>query len=226
MIEFINVEKKYIDKKNTFHVLKNINLKINDGDIVGIIGKSGAGKSTLLRCTNLIEKPTSGQILLNGIDLTSISLDHLRQQRKKMGMIFQNFNLLNQENVYNNIALPLKAYGYSKKEIAEKVYSLIKVTELENKIFNYPDELSGGQKQRVAIARALSTNPNILLCDEPTSALDPETTRSILNLLKKINKELNVTILLITHQLEIINQLCNKVIILEDGCVVNYRKVA
>lgn len=217
MIEFINLYKKFSNKNEEFTALNNINLKIAQGEIFGIIGKSGAGKSTLLRCANLLEKPTQGRVIVDGDDLTSLSNKELNLKRRKIGMIFQHFNLLSQVNVYNNIALPLKVAGLSKQEIKKRVEYLLAVTELEDKIERYPDELSGGQKQRVAIARALANNPSVLLCDEATSALDTETTKSILNLLKTINTKFGVTILLITHQMEVVNSICHRVAIMKKG---------
>jgi D-methionine transport system ATP-binding protein len=217
MIQFININKEFNNKNNTFFALKNINLTIEQGEIFGITGKSGAGKSTLLRCANLLERPTSGSVVLDGVYLNSLSAKELRVKRREIGMIFQHFNLLNQATVFKNIALPLQAAGVSKNEIKKRVQYLLEVTELTDKINNYPDELSGGQKQRVAIARALANNPSILLCDEATSALDSETTMSILNLLKKINQEFKVTIILITHQIEVVKYICHRVVVMDKG---------
>ena len=226
MIEFVNLNKNFQSKKTTFAALNKINLKIEQGEIFGIIGKSGAGKSTLLRCANLLERPTQGSVVLDGINLTLLSEKELRFKRRKMGMIFQHFNLLSHATVFKNIALPLQAAGVSKQEIKERVQYLLEVTELSDKINRYPDELSGGQKQRVAIARALANNPSILLCDEATSALDTETTNSILNLLKKINKEFNVTILLITHQIDVVKNICHRVAVIDKGQIVNVREAS
>jgi D-methionine transport system ATP-binding protein len=220
MIEFIDIAKKFRKKNDEFVALQNVNLKIAQGEIFGIIGKSGAGKSTLLRCANLLERPSQGSVLLDGVDLTLLPEKKLRLARRKIGMIFQHFNLLSRATVFQNIALPLQTAGISKQEIKERVHYLLAVTELSDKINCYPDELSGGQKQRVAIARALANHPSVLLCDEATSALDAETTKSILNLLKKINTEFNVTILLITHQLEVVKYICHRVAVMEKGSLV------
>lgn len=220
MIEFIGVSKKFQNKHEHFLALDNINLHIPQGEIFGIIGKSGAGKSTLLRCANLLERPSNGNIILDGVNLTSLSEKELRLKRRKIGMIFQHFNLMTNATVFKNISIPLEAAGLGKQEIKERVQYLLAVTELSDKINRYPDELSGGQKQRVAIARALANNPTTLLCDEATSALDTETTKSILNLLKKINKEFNVTILLITHQIDVVKYVCHRVGVMDKGSLV------
>lgn len=220
MIEFIDLYKSYQTNKVQFQALQNINFQIQSGEIFGIVGKSGAGKSTLLRCINLLEKPTTGQVLVDGEDLSTLSEKELRAQRRKIGMIFQNFNLLSHSTVYQNIALPLQVAGVKKAEIEARVENLLEMVELSDKRNHYPDQLSGGQKQRVAIARALANDPSILLCDEATSALDSETTLSILNLLKKINQKYNVTIVLITHQIEVVRAICKRVAILSQGAVV------
>lgn len=217
MIEFINIVKEFHNKKNKFLALNQMNFLVKKGEIFGIIGKSGAGKSTLLRITNLLERPTQGQVLFEGLNLTSLNEKELRKIRRKIGMIFQHFNLLSQATVFKNIALPLEIAGYSKLQIQERVDYLLKVTELSHKKDCFPDQLSGGQKQRVAIARALANNPSVLLCDEATSALDAETAKSILNLLKKINKEFNVTIVLITHQIEVVKYICDTVAVMSEG---------
>ncbi len=220
MIEFINVDKVFYSKNSKFVALDKVNLTVPQGEIFGIIGKSGAGKSTLLRCANLLERPTHGSIILNGVNLTTLPEKQLRLSRRKIGMIFQHFNLLSHATVFQNIALPLEAAQLTKKEIKERVEYLLEVTELSDKINRYPDELSGGQKQRVAIARALANNPSVLLCDEATSALDAETTKSILKLLKKINYEFKVTILLITHQIEVVRYICHEVAVMDKGILV------
>ncbi len=219
MIEIKNVSKIFKSKEAHVDALKNVTLTIDKGDIFGIIGYSGAGKSTLLRCINGLEVPTSGKVLLLGQDITQLKEKELRHIRKKIGMIFQHFNLMHSKTVFENIAYPLKSQKLSKSTIADRVKALLRLVDLEDKVNSYPSQLSGGQKQRVAIARALATNPEILLCDEATSALDPQTTQSILALLKKINKELGITIVLITHQMEVIKEICNKIAVMEHGCV-------
>lgn len=221
MIEIIDAKKTFHVKNKEVKALKGVSLTIEDGDIYGIVGYSGAGKSTLIRLINAIEKPDSGQVLINGTDINKLSDKDLRNQRKKIGMIFQNFNLLNSVNVYENIAAPLKNHtGLSKEEIDTKVKELLKLVDLSDKEKAYPNQLSGGQKQRVAIARALSNDPEILLCDEATSALDPNTTKSILDLIKEIKKKFNITVVLITHQMEVVKYICNKVSVMDDGYIV------
>ena len=200
-------------------VLKNINVEINKGEIFGLVGHSGAGKSTLLRCINGLESYEDGSITVNNKEIKDLTSKELREFRKDLGMIFQHFSLLERLNVYENVALPLECWGYSKEEINKKVDELLRLVGLENKAKNKPKHLSGGQKQRVAIARALALNPNILLCDEATSALDPNTTKSILSLLRDINKKLGITIIIVTHQMEVVKEVCNKVAILKDGKV-------
>lgn len=197
--------------------VKNVSLTIEDGDIFGIIGLSGAGKSTLVRCINLLEKPTSGSVLIDGVDITSLSKKELLNTRHSISMIFQGFNLLAQRSVIKNICYPLEITGVKKADALKKARELLKIVDLEDKEKAYPSQLSGGQKQRVAIARALATDPKILLCDEATSALDPNTTDSILTLLKKINKELGVTIVVITHEMKVVERICNKVAVLNHG---------
>ena len=219
MIEIKNVSKTFKSKETHVDALKNVTLTIDKGDIFGIIGYSGAGKSTLLRCINGLEVPTSGEVLLLGQDITQLKEKELRHIRKKIGMIFQHFNLMHSKTVFETIAYPLKSQKLGKSTIANRVKDLLRLVDLEDKVNSYPSQLSGGQKQRVAIARALATNPEILLCDEATSALDPQTTQSILALLKKINKELGITIVLITHQMEVIKEICNKIAVMEHGCV-------
>ena len=220
MIEFQNVSKIFKTKECEVKALENVSLTIEDGDIYGIIGFSGAGKSTLIRTINALEVPTSGKVLVDGEDINALKQSKLRQKRKKIGMIFQQFNLLESKTVYHNIALPLILEKAPKEEIDKKVKEVLRFVELEDKKDVYVSQLSGGQKQRVGIARALTTTPDILLCDEATSALDPQTTESILKLLKKINREMGVTILLITHQMQVAQMICNKVAVMENGQVV------
>lgn len=217
MIVLKNISKVFDSKQTTVEALKDINLTIPKGSIFGIIGYSGAGKSTLIRMINLLEKPTTGKVIVGGIDLTQVKAKELRSYRKKIGMIFQQFHLMNSRNVFHNVAYPLKGSGLSDDEIKQKVKSLLKLVELEDKIHSYPHQLSGGQKQRVAIARALANDPDILLCDEATSALDPQTTQSILNLLKTINQSLGITIVLITHEMQVIKDICDQVAVMENG---------
>ena len=217
MIELKNISKTYYDNGKKVEALKNINLSFNPGEIVGIIGYSGAGKSTLLRCINLLEPPTTGEVIINGVTLNTLNDKELREIRKKIGMIFQHFNLMKSRTISKNISYPLKGSNLSKKEIDLRVEELLDLVNLKEKKENYPSQLSGGQKQRVGIARALANKPDIILCDEATSALDPETTISILKLLKKVNQELGVTIILITHQMEVIKEICDRVIVMEDG---------
>ncbi|MCF6806792.1 methionine ABC transporter ATP-binding protein [Thiotrichales bacterium 19S9-12] len=225
MIEIQNVTKTYQTSKQSQPALKAVNLSINKGEIFGIIGKSGAGKSTLIRTLNLLERPTSGEILIDGINMTRLQQNQLRLQRREIGMIFQHFNLFSSRNVFANIAYPLEIASKNKEEINKRVYQLIDLVGLQSQINHYPDELSGGQKQRVAIARALALNPKVLLCDEATSALDPQTTKQILNLLKKINQTLNITIVLITHEMEVVRDICHRVAIIDDGQIAEYGNV-
>ena len=220
IIELKNITKTFIQGKKTFNAVENASVSIEKGDIFGIIGFSGAGKSTLVRTTNLLGRPTSGSVIVKGKDFLSLSQKELREERKKIGMIFQHFNLLNSRNVFENVAFPLKRSGLSKEEITNKVHSLLKLVEIDEKSKNYPEQLSGGQKQRVAIARALANDPDILLCDEATSALDPTTTKSILKLLKKLKEKLGLTIVIITHQMEVIKEICDKVAVMENGRIV------
>lgn len=220
MIKLIDVKKQFKNKQGISHALKGIDLHVLKGEIFGIIGKSGAGKSTLLRTVNLLEKPTEGEVILDGISLTVLKETELREQRRKIGMIFQHFNLLSSATAFKNVALPLELAGVNKKEIEERVTYLLEVTGLSDKKDHYPHQLSGGQKQRVAIARALASNPKVLLCDEATSALDPETTKSILNLLKEINIKFGVTILLITHEMEVVKTICDRVAVIENGEII------
>lgn len=220
IISFENSSKRYEKKGQTFVALDNVTFKVNKGDVYGLIGFSGAGKSTLLRMVNALETPTEGKVFVKGVDLTSLKEGKLREVRKDIGMIFQEFNLLETKTVFDNIAIPLVLRHESKQKIKSRVEELLKFVGLEDKAKALPGELSGGQKQRVGIARALATEPEILLCDEATSALDPDTTESILNLLARVNKELNVTILFVTHTIRVVQKLCNKVAILEHGKLV------
>lgn len=220
MIWLKDVKKVYVTKDHKIEAVKGVTLHIAPKKIVGIIGYSGAGKSTLIRCINLLEKPTSGEIIVGGKDLTKLSPAELRKTREKIGMIFQHFNLMRNRNVFGNVAYPLKGKGLNRQQIKEKVESLLDLVGLSNKIKAYPSQLSGGQKQRVAIARALANDPQVLLCDEATSALDPQTTQSILNLLREINKKLGLTIVIITHQMEVVKEICHAVAVMDDGKIV------
>ena len=220
IISFEKLSKRYEKKGQIFVALDNVTFKVNKGDVYGLIGFSGAGKSTLLRMVNALETPTEGKVFVKGVDLTSLKESKLREIRKDIGMIFQEFNLLETKTVFDNIAIPLVLRHENKQKIKARVEELLKFVGLEDKAKALPCELSGGQKQRVGIARALATEPEILLCDEATSALDPDTTESILNLLARVNKELNVTILFVTHTIRVVQKLCNKVAILEHGKLV------
>ncbi|AZA51508.1 methionine ABC transporter ATP-binding protein [Chryseobacterium sp. G0201] len=217
MIEIKNISKTFHQKKQSFKALDDVSLNVEQGDIVGIIGFSGAGKSTLIRTVNLLEKPDHGQIIINGNDFTKLNSRQLAKERKKIGMIFQHFNLLSSRTVFENVALPLELDNNNKSDIQNKVNELLKIVGLEDKANDYPKSLSGGQKQRVAIARALANDPYLLLCDEATSALDPATTQSILQLLRDINLRLGITILLITHEMEVIKSICNHVAVIDKG---------
>lgn len=220
MIELINVEKTYYSKAGDIHALNKTNLHIKEGEIFGIIGLSGAGKSTLVRCINMLERPTTGQVFVNGEDITAMNDAQLRKARQSIGMIFQHFNLLASRTVYDNIAFPLEIQGLSKAEIEKRVRPLLELVQLESRANYYPSQLSGGQKQRVGIARALASNPKVLLCDEATSALDPQTTKSILELLLDINKKMNLTIVMITHQMEVVRTVCDRVAVIEHGDII------
>lgn len=221
MIEFQNITKKFTKNNQEVIALHPINLTIKQGDVFGVIGYSGAGKSTLIRLVNALEKPTSGDVIINGQALSSLDTKALRNVKKRIGMIFQHFNLLETKTVAENIALPLKLNSnLSKQEIDARIDELLAYVEIPDKKHAYPRELSGGQKQRVGIARALANNPDILLCDEATSALDPQTTQSILNLLRKINKEQGITIMMVTHQMEVVVSICNRIAVMDKGIVV------
>lgn len=219
-IEIRGLCKVYPIPGGEVRALNNINLSIERGDIYGIIGMSGAGKSTLIRCLNRLDSPTEGQIFIDGENILAMNKNQLRATRRRMAMIFQQFNLLMQKNVLRNVRYPLEIAGVPKKQANDRVMELLKIVGLEEKANAYPSQLSGGQKQRVAIARALASDPEMLLCDEATSALDPMTTQSILSLLQKINKELGITVVVITHEMAVIRQICNKVAILDGGNMV------
>lgn len=225
MIELKNISKTFKTTNQEIHALRDVSLKIEEGKIFGIIGKSGAGKSTLIRCVNLLERPDTGEILIDGNNLLNLSNSRLTLERRKIGMIFQHFNLLSSRTIEENIAFPMELEGASKSSIKTKVDELLQLVGISEKAKEYPANLSGGQKQRVAIARALANNPTVLLCDEATSALDPATTKSILRLLKEINQRLNLTILLITHEMEVINTICDEVGIIEHGKLVEHGTV-
>ena len=226
MIELKNLSKQFETLDGSVEALKHINLTIRDGDVYGIIGMSGAGKSTLVRCINMLEKPTEGSVLVNGKDMDAMSQKELRAMRRKITMIFQGFNLLKQRTCLNNIMLPLRLAGADKKTAEAKARELLELVDLPDKANSYPAQLSGGQQQRVAIARALVTEPDVLLCDEATSALDPKTTHSILELIRDINKKLGITVIVITHQMSVVQEVCNRVAILENGEVVEEGGVA
>ncbi|MBM7095497.1 MULTISPECIES: methionine ABC transporter ATP-binding protein [Alteribacter] len=220
MITFDNVSKAYEGKEGTVTAVKDVSFTVNKGDIFGVIGFSGAGKSTLVRCVNLLEEPTAGEVRVNGRDMKSLSAKELREARKKIGMIFQHFNLCESKTVYANIAISLQLSKTPKAKVEKRVKELLSFVGLSDKAESYPDQLSGGQKQRVGIARALATSPEVLLCDEATSALDPQTTKAILELLKKVNREFGITILIITHEMPVIRDICNRVAVMENGEVI------
>ena len=219
MIEIKNLSKTFETADGKVEALKDISLSIEDGDIFGIIGMSGAGKSTLVRCINMLERPTSGTVTVNGVDMGSLSKSALRAARREITMIFQGFNLLMQKNCLRNIMFPLELEGVPKKEAESRARELLKVVDLADKEKAYPAQLSGGQQQRIAIARALATNPKVLLCDEATSALDPTTTNSILSLIRKINEELGITVIIITHQMSVVESVCRHVAIIDGGVI-------
>ncbi len=220
IIQIKDVTKTFIGRDNTVEALKGINLDIEKGNICGIIGMSGAGKSTLVRCLNFLEKPTSGTVFVEGQDLSQMSEAQLRKARTEISMIFQHFNLLMQRNVLDNICFPLEIVGMKRRDAKKRAEELLEIVGLSEKANAYPAQLSGGQKQRVAIARALANNPKILLCDEATSALDPTTTKSILALLKEINEKYGITIVIITHEMSVVQEICNQVAIIDDGYLV------
>ena len=219
MIQLSHIEKTYDSPSGPVKALKGIDLTIERGEIFGIIGLSGAGKSTLIRCINMLERPTAGKVIVDGQDMTSMSEKELRRARKNIGMIFQHFNLLSSATVYDNIAFPLRLSHTPEAEIKKKVLPLLELVSLADKAHQYPSQLSGGQKQRVGIARALASEPKVLLCDEATSALDPQTTRSILELIQDINRKLSLTVVVITHEMQVIKDICDKVAVIENGVI-------
>lgn len=225
MIEVRGLSKTFVTKDAKIEALQDISLSIQAGDIYGIIGMSGAGKSTLVRCLNFLERPSAGTVEIEGEDLSSLSEKELRAKRSEIAMIFQHFNLLMQKNVIDNICFPLDIAGVSKKDARKRAEELLEIVGLTDKAMAYPSQLSGGQKQRVAIARALAANPKILLCDEATSALDPQTTQSILQLLKQINREYGITIVIITHEMAVVREICSHVAIIGDGHLVEQGRV-
>lgn len=225
MIRLENVSKTFTDSNKEVHAVNNVSLTINDGDIFGIIGFSGAGKSTLVRCINLLEKPTDGKVFVDDAEITALSGKDLRKARKKIGMIFQHFNLMPSRTIFGNVAYPLRGSGLSKEEIKEKVHHLLELVGISEKENAFPSQLSGGQKQRVAIARALANDPSILLCDEATSALDPQTTKSILKLLQQLNQTLGITVVVITHEMAVVKEICNRVAVMDHGDVVEEGEV-
>lgn len=226
MIEIQHLTKTFTTAGGTTEALKDVSLTIPDGEIYGIIGMSGAGKSTLVRCINMLERPTEGQILIDGVDMGSLSSKQLRDARRNITMIFQGFNLLMQRNCLKNICFPLELEGMKKEDAKKRALELLEIVGLPDKAKAYPAQLSGGQQQRIAIARALATNPKVLLCDEATSALDPNTTHSILNLIRDINKKLGITVIIITHQMSVVEETCNRVAILDNGTVVEQGEVS
>lgn len=215
MIEIQNLSKSFAAPTGTFKALDNVSLTINDGEIFGIIGISGAGKSTLVRCMNLLEYPTEGKVRIDGVDITKLSEKELLNFRRHTGMIFQKFNLLMQRSIIDNVCLPMEIAGVKKTDRIKKAKELLELVGLSDQINKYPAQLSGGQQQRVSIARALANDPHVLLCDEPTSALDPLTTSSILKLLKEINEKLGVTIVIITHQIEVVEKICSRMAVID-----------
>ena len=226
MIELKHLSKTYRTQEKEIVALEDINLTINDGEIFGIIGLSGAGKSTLVRCINLLEEPTDGQVIIDGKSVTELSRKDLLKLRQSIGMIFQGFNLLAQRSVLNNVCYPLEIAGVGRKEAKARAMELLHMVGLADRANSYPSQLSGGQKQRVAIARALATSPKYLLCDEATSALDPNTTRSILELLREINNSLGVTIVVITHEMKVIDQICDRVAVIDHSRIAEEGKVS
>lgn len=226
MIEIKNLSKQFKTADGAVDALKNVSLSIPDGDIFGIIGMSGAGKSTLVRCINLLERPTEGTVVIDGVDLCALSEKQLRSVRRDVTMIFQGFNLLMQRTCLKNICFPLELIGMKRAEAEAKAHELLEVVGLADKANAYPSQLSGGQQQRIAIARALATDPKVLLCDEATSALDPKTTNSILELVRGINEKLGITVIIITHQMSVIEKICKHVAIIDDGKVVESGEVS
>lgn len=226
MITLEKLNKIYTTKSTQLHTLKNVDLHINAGEIVGLIGKSGAGKSTLLRCVNLLERPTSGRVIVDGVDLMDLDNAQLRQARHQIGMVFQHFNLLSSATVFDNVAFPLRLLNATRTEVEKTVITLLDNLGLSSFAKSYPHQLSGGQKQRVAIARALATKPKVLLCDEMTSALDPETTADILGLIKEINQTLGLSILCVTHEMDVVKTIADRVAVIDGGEIVEYSPVA
>ncbi|MEN2467068.1 methionine ABC transporter ATP-binding protein [Ornithinibacillus sp. JPR2-1] len=220
MIKLEHVSKVYKSKKSTVVGVDDVSLSIQKGEVYGIVGYSGAGKSTLIRCMNILERPTSGKVIIDGVDLLQLSKKSLREARQAIGMIFQGFYLVASKTVFDNVAFALKAAGVEKSKRRERVLELLELVGLSDKANHYPAQLSGGQKQRVSIARALANNPKVLLCDEATSALDPSTTKSILNLLKRINQELGITIVIITHEMEVVKEICDRCAVMQDGKII------
>lgn len=225
MIELRHISKDFGTGEHAVHAVQDVSLTVETGEIFGIIGFSGAGKSTLVRCINLLERPTSGEVLLDGQELTALPPKQLRQTRKKIGMIFQHFNLMPSRTVAGNVAYPLRGSGLSREQIAAKVQSLLELVGIGDKADAFPSQLSGGQKQRVAIARALANDPSVLLCDEATSALDPQTTKAILHLLRDLNAKLGLTIVLITHEMAAVREICHRVAVMEHGRVAEQGEV-
>ena len=225
MIELTHISKNFASGGRTVHAVQDVSLSIGKGEIFGIIGFSGAGKSTLVRCINLLERPISGSVTVDGKEMTALSARELRQARKKIGMIFQHFNLMPSRTVFGNVAYPLRGSGLSREQIADKVQRLLELVGIGDKAEAYPKQLSGGQKQRVAIARALANDPNVLLCDEATSALDPQTTKAILRLLKNLNEKLGITVVIITHEMAVVKEICDRVAVMEHGRVVEQGEV-
>ena len=225
MIELRHISKDFGTGEHAVHAVQDVSLTVETGEIFGIIGFSGAGKSTLVRCINLLERPTSGEVLLDGQELTALPPKQLRQTRKKIGMIFQHFNLMPSRTVAGNVAYPLRGSGLSREQIAAKVQSLLELVGIGDKADAFPSQLSGGQKQRVAIARALANDPSVLLCDEATSALDPQTTKAILHLLRDLNAKLGLTIVLITHEMAVVREICHRVAVMEHGRVAEQGEV-
>ena len=225
MIELTHISKNFVSGGRTVHAVQDVSLSIGKGEIFGIIGFSGAGKSTLVRCINLLERPTSGSVTVDGKEMTALSARELRQARKKIGMIFQHFNLMPSRTVFGNVAYPLRGSGLSREQIADKVHRLLELVGIGDKAEAYPKQLSGGQKQRVALARALANDPNVLLCDEATSALDPQTTKAILRLLKNLNEKLGITVVIITHEMAVVKEICDRVAVMEHGRVVEQGEV-
>lgn len=225
MIELNHISKDFGAGQRQVHAVRDVSLSIDKGEIFGIIGFSGAGKSTLVRCINLLERPTSGTVTVDGKEMTALLPKELRQARKKIGMIFQHFNLMPSRTVFGNVSYPLRGSGLNKQEISNKVHRLLELVGIGDKAEAYPSQLSGGQKQRVAIARALANDPSVLLCDEATSALDPQTTKAILQLLKHLNETLGITVVIITHEMAVVKEICNRVAVMEHGQVVEQGEV-